>query len=465
MKNAFKFGDRTKHVIFTIAIVGLMLCSYLPGKPIKAIADGENEYYDFVSITSLSDLTQGTNIYFSKNTQSLTPGTVVTQIPVGTAVLKIGNRYAAGQGSGPYHPTAYDYVEVHVETKGDGFDSCDDGYLHFEQNVGLVYNCDGSGVTHLVGAAVYTCKSRPLGSGPDPQPAAPAPEQPVAQAPEPEREPEYPPHEHSYSWVEFSPATDDSDGELRYMCEECGDILERSYVSAYGTFNANTATQIEKAGAGQVVRVGTRKWISFNSMALDAIASRPDVTLEVTFLSEGHKGEEMSFVIPAGTDIAAVRNGAEYCGFLYLQGVMGSGTIPQSTAAANPVVSAATDVTNAAPAAATVPAVETAPLANAETVTNAAPASTTTNTADTARPVPDRSDPGESATGSGSITIPSGVDSYYVAKQLEDAGIVASASDFDRYLCRYDYDRHILTGTKAIPEGADYRTIAQILTR
>lgn len=461
MKTVLKLGDRTKHVIFAIAIVGLMLCSYLPGKPIKAIADGENEYYDFVAITSFDQMPKDSLIYFSKNTQNLTPGTVVTQIPTGTAVLKIGDRYAANTGTGTRHPVGYEYVEVHVETKGDGFDNCVTGYLHFDPTDGLIYNCTGGYVTKLIGAAVYTCKSRPLGSGPDPLPPAPAPEQPAAPAPEPEPEPEYPPHEHTYSWVEFSAATDDCDGELRYMCTECGDILERSYVSAYGTFNANTASLIENAGAGQLVRVATRKWISFNSMALDALALRPDVSLEVTFLSEGHKGEEMSFVIPAGTDINAVRNGAEYCGFLYLQGVMGSGTIPQSTADTNlvaetPVVAANTEP---APAANIEPASAAAPAASPEPVTNPVPA------ANTARPTPDRSDPGESAIGSGSITIPSGVDSYYVAKQLEDAGIVASASDLDRYLCRYDYDRHILTGTKAIPEGADYRTIAQILTR
>lgn len=462
MKRVFELSNRTKHVIFAIAIVGLMLCSYLPGKPVKAIADGENEYYDFVAITSFNQMPKDSLIYFSKNTQSLTPGTVVTQIPNGTAVLKIGDRYAADTGTGTRHPVGYEYVEVHVETKGDGFDNCVTGYLHFDPTDGLIYNCTGGYVTKLIGAAVYTCKSRPKGSGPDPQPPAPAPEYRAPEEPEPE--PEYIPHEHHYSWNQISAATDDSDGELVYMCEECGDILERSYISAYGTFNANTADQIKNAGAGQLVRVATRKWISFNSMALDAIASRPDVSLEVTFLSEGHKGEEMSFVIPAGTDIEAIRNGAEYCGFLYLQGVMGSGTIPQSTADTNPVAEAPAVVANTepAPAANIEPAPAAAPAASPEPVTNPAPAA---NTANVSRPTPDRSDPGESATGSGSITIPSGVDSYYVAKQLEDAGIVASASDLDRYLCRYDYDRHILTGTKAIPEGADYRTIAQILTR
>lgn len=63
-----------------------------------------------------------------------------------------------------------------------------------------------------------------------------------------------------------------------------------------------------------------------------------------------------------------------------------------------------------------------------------------------------------------SITIVSGDGSYTVAKKLEDAGAVFSASDYDNYLCQNGYDKRLRTGTFQIPAGASNEQIARIVT-
>lgn len=63
-----------------------------------------------------------------------------------------------------------------------------------------------------------------------------------------------------------------------------------------------------------------------------------------------------------------------------------------------------------------------------------------------------------------SITIVSGDGSYTVAKKLEEAGAVLSASDYDDYLCQNGYDKRLRTGTFRIPKGASNEQIARIVT-
>lgn len=66
--------------------------------------------------------------------------------------------------------------------------------------------------------------------------------------------------------------------------------------------------------------------------------------------------------------------------------------------------------------------------------------------------------------GTKSITIVGGDSSYGVAKKLEAAGIVSSASDYDNYLCEHGYDKKVRTGTFQIPAGATDEQIAKIVT-
>lgn len=62
------------------------------------------------------------------------------------------------------------------------------------------------------------------------------------------------------------------------------------------------------------------------------------------------------------------------------------------------------------------------------------------------------------------ITIRSGESSVSVSKTLEEAGLVASAQAYDRYLCENGYDKKIRSGEHRIPVGADDAEIAAIIT-
>lgn len=63
-----------------------------------------------------------------------------------------------------------------------------------------------------------------------------------------------------------------------------------------------------------------------------------------------------------------------------------------------------------------------------------------------------------------SITIVNGDGSYTVAKKLEAAGVVSSASAYDDYLCQNGYDKRLRTGTFQIPAGASDEQIARIVS-
>lgn len=62
------------------------------------------------------------------------------------------------------------------------------------------------------------------------------------------------------------------------------------------------------------------------------------------------------------------------------------------------------------------------------------------------------------------IVISAGDSSMSVSKDLEAAGLVESASAYDKYLCDNGYDRKIRTGTYKIPVGASKEEIALMIT-
>lgn len=94
-------------------------------------------------------------------------------------------------------------------------------------------------------------------------------------------------------------------------------------------------------------------------------------------------------------------------------------------------------------------------------------------------PGPDEPEPGEPgpgtedtpepvASGAGEtveIIIRSGAGSRSVSNQLAEAGLIADAAAFDRYLCDNDYARRVCTGTFDIPMGTSEEQIARIITR
>lgn len=61
------------------------------------------------------------------------------------------------------------------------------------------------------------------------------------------------------------------------------------------------------------------------------------------------------------------------------------------------------------------------------------------------------------------IRVNSGESSYTVCTKLQEAGLIESASEFDRYLYESGYDRRISIGTHQIPKNADRDQIARIL--
>ena len=63
------------------------------------------------------------------------------------------------------------------------------------------------------------------------------------------------------------------------------------------------------------------------------------------------------------------------------------------------------------------------------------------------------------------ISILGGEGSMSVCRKLQEAGLVASASEFDTFLCQNGYDKKLKAGDFEIPEQADPEQIARILCR
>ena len=63
------------------------------------------------------------------------------------------------------------------------------------------------------------------------------------------------------------------------------------------------------------------------------------------------------------------------------------------------------------------------------------------------------------------IEVRSGDGSHTICKKLEEAGMIASASAFDSFLCQNGYDKKLQVGVYEIPAGAQPEEIARILTK
>ncbi|MGN0378578.1 MAG: hypothetical protein ACI4EU_03215 [Butyrivibrio sp.] len=67
--------------------------------------------------------------------------------------------------------------------------------------------------------------------------------------------------------------------------------------------------------------------------------------------------------------------------------------------------------------------------------------------------------------GTKTFVVRSGLLSSSVSREMEEAGIIDDADKFDEYLEKKGYGRMVRSGKYKIPEGADYETIAKIITR
>lgn len=62
------------------------------------------------------------------------------------------------------------------------------------------------------------------------------------------------------------------------------------------------------------------------------------------------------------------------------------------------------------------------------------------------------------------FTVVSGMNSWNVAVILQDQGVIESAAEFDAYLEANGYSSRIVTGEYTVSVGADFETIAKMIT-
>ena len=94
---------------------------------------------------------------------------------------------------------------------------------------------------------------------------------------------------------------------------ESGSLTAIQYKNAF--INA-----VKNAPQGGIVRLETAQVSVFDKMMFEALASRPDVTLELSF---PYAGENYETVVPAGADVMSVLDENGYCGFLKVLSVFG----------------------------------------------------------------------------------------------------------------------------------------------
>lgn len=78
---------------------------------------------------------------------------------------------------------------------------------------------------------------------------------------------------------------------------------------------------VKNAPAGSVVRLETSVSYCIDKMMMEALAERPDLTLEVVFPVDH---QNVSVTVPAGYDVMSLLDENGYCGFLYLNSVFGA---------------------------------------------------------------------------------------------------------------------------------------------
>lgn len=67
--------------------------------------------------------------------------------------------------------------------------------------------------------------------------------------------------------------------------------------------------------------------------------------------------------------------------------------------------------------------------------------------------------------GKKTFVVRSGLLSSSVAREMEEAGIIDDADAFDEYIEKNGYGKQLQSGKYKIPDGADYKTIAEIITK
>ena len=115
-----------------------------------------------------------------------------------------------------------------------------------------------------------------------------------------ESKPSAPAHEHSYSWVIESEATEGSDGVEVYKCS-CGDVQARSVIPASHVYVRKFRDLIQNAPANGTVTYDSKMNHTFSDYIIKRLAERTDVTITIDFKWQN---ADYTMTIPAGVDYA-----------------------------------------------------------------------------------------------------------------------------------------------------------------
>lgn len=112
---------------------------------------------------------------------------------------------------------------------------------------------------------------------------------------------------------------------------------------------------------------------------------------------------------------------------------------------------------------------EEQPVMSEETMPGTEPASESTSASENestneSAPEPESEQSSEESASTITLTIRSGASSYGVSKDLQEAGLIVDAGEFDTYLCNNGYSKSIRVGTYEIPLGTSEEEIAKIIT-
>lgn len=126
--------------------------------------------------------------------------------------------------------------------------------------------------------------------------------------------------DHDMQYEIYREPTEEVDGLWRYGCTKCTHTEGFVSICGMGAFFERAINTINGAEVNGTVTIATPKWMSFNKDVYDALAARPDVTVNVHFR---YQGQFYAVTIPAGTDLTPYLTEDGYCGFLKLAALFG----------------------------------------------------------------------------------------------------------------------------------------------
>ncbi len=94
-------------------------------------------------------------------------------------------------------------------------------------------------------------------------------------------------------------------------------VIKNAYDGSYTGFQNYSENLIKTCPQNGSVNISTTKWVSFGKSVLDTWATRPDVTVTITYK---YQNQTRNMTIPAGSNVPGMRDKNGYVGFNYLYG-------------------------------------------------------------------------------------------------------------------------------------------------